>query len=78
MTPRLDDRLLIDYYNQLLIIIINQISQADPDGGASPAGGLRQGRRDVRHPLRRHAAHQQEEESSLQEGEEVWSHFFIN
>ena len=44
MTPRLDDRLLIDYYNQLLIIIINQISQADPDGGATPAGGLRQGR----------------------------------
>ena len=44
MTPRLDDRLLIDYHNQLLIIIINQISQADPDGGTTPAGGLWQGR----------------------------------
>ena len=43
MTPSLDDRPLIDY-NQLLIIIINQISQADPDGGATPAGGLWQSR----------------------------------
>ena len=42
MTPSLDDRLLIDY-NQLLIILIKKISQADPDGGATPAGGLRQG-----------------------------------
>ena len=43
MTPSLDDRLLIDY-NQLLIILIKKISQADPDGGTTPAGGLWQGR----------------------------------
>ena len=59
------------YSAALVLIWISRPSlffQANPDGGTTPASGLRKSARDVRYPLRRHAAHHQEEERTLKEG----------
>ena len=48
-----------------LLYTDDNIPQTDPDGGTPAVAGLGEGRGDVRHPVRRHAPHHQEEEGPL-------------
>ena len=50
---------------ELSVAMNKFLCQTNTDGGSTTASGLWEGHRDVRDPVRRHAAHHQEEEGSL-------------